>query len=825
MALRHLQLLRNLPINQGRADAKAKAITNSTDLKDGELIVARYLIDPQGSATSANTAVALGFKIVSGGTSYTVFNDPQEVKEMVSAATANTEALEQAVGVGHGESAITFSQNVNYLTSGSAKNALEVLDDKLEEVSGKTDSGVTAFNNYTTGVVGAASGSSGLGATGSNISATDTVLQAVQKLDKAIESGDTANDNLRKAVGAAEGASAMTYATTTKYIKDDTTVKAALETLDANLNTVSGDLDTLESTYAGYTATTDANTADTRTMATNLDTVVGVASGATSLGVNGNYVHTGDSVQSAITALDAKLYEVGSGATLDLENLRNAVGVGSGDSAITITGAHYATGNTVVTALTQLDAQLYTATTKAENAQAALGSTGTTLGASGKYVTSGQTAKAAVETLDSNLFAVSGKADSALTYVGNIDSVVGVQNTATTFATSGTVAGSQTTVKGAVEALDAAIVGLSGSTAKESDLEALIAAVGATKGQTGMTYPSANYIGSDTSVSGALMTLDSTVKGVRDDVNTVSGNVDTVSGDLNTHISNYNTFTGDTNTKINTISGKADNAQTALGTTGTTLGVNGNYVTTSMNVQTAVDTLDDVEKATRDTIGITGSGSGLSLTSTNYMKSATTVVSAVTALDSNLATLSGAVSDNKVNGINPIVTSASTTSGTDIGLKLDTTITDSSVTATAETDIHNNIIKISNEGLYALADVHYNAQTNVLTFINSNGKKDIPLTGTRILASSRYNSTNESLELDFVNFSGGTDTVTIPLAGLLNEFDFKQSTEAGSVEPIADSQATDQNPARHNVYLKQVRNTSGSTEVVGELSIFDCGTY
>jgi len=564
MALRHLQLLRNKPIaKQGREAAKNAAKTAAADLKDGELIVARYLIDTGGTPSETNTAIALGFRVDDGtNEAHTVFYDQRELEEKISGLTGSTEALEKAVGVGHNATAITFNEGSHYVgTTNSASGAIQSLDTSLYATSGKVD-------------------------------------------------------EVRAAIG------------------------SSAETLE----------------------------------------------------VNGHYVSTVNTVKEAVTALD------------------------------------------------------------------------------------------------NNLYTVSGKADSALTYVSNIDSVVGVQNTDTQFTTTGTVASSQTTVKGAVEALDAAI------TSGDSNLDALIAAVGATKGQTGMTYPSANYIGSDTSVSGALMTLDSTVKGVRDDVDTVSG--------------------------------KVDNAQTALGTTSTTLGVDGNYVTTVMTVQTAVDTLDDVEKATRDTIGgmnVDGT-SGLTLSGQHYISDDTTVVSALTDLDSSLFELSGTVASNKVNGINPILATL-TTSGTDVSLKLDNVITDSSVSETVDEPIHKNIIKTSSEGLYALADLHYAPATNVLTFINSNGKRDIQLTGTKILSSSTFDGTTEELVLDFVNFSGGTDTVRIPLAGLLDEFEFAISTEAGSVVPVAHSEATDENPERHNVYLKEVRQTSGATEVVGELSIFDCGTY
>ena len=126
--LRHLQLIRNAQITNQRAAAKAAAEAEKASLKDGEIIAARYLISGT-TATSANTAVAIGHKVGSGSTGYIVFNDPQEIKEMVSAATASTENLEKAVGVAHGESAITFNNDSKYIgTSNSASGAIQTLD-------------------------------------------------------------------------------------------------------------------------------------------------------------------------------------------------------------------------------------------------------------------------------------------------------------------------------------------------------------------------------------------------------------------------------------------------------------------------------------------------------------------------------------------------------------------------------------------------------------------------------------------------------------------------------------------------------------------------
>ena len=63
MALRHLQLLRNTNTGLGRDAAIAAAKTAAANLKDGEVIVARYLKDTSAELSEANAAVALGFKV------------------------------------------------------------------------------------------------------------------------------------------------------------------------------------------------------------------------------------------------------------------------------------------------------------------------------------------------------------------------------------------------------------------------------------------------------------------------------------------------------------------------------------------------------------------------------------------------------------------------------------------------------------------------------------------------------------------------------------------------------------------------------------------
>lgn len=786
MALRHLQLFRNSGTTLNRSEAKALADNQKGGLYDGDVIAARYV-------SSGNVqSVAVGHKVGS----VLVWNDPEEIKEMVSASTASTENLEKAVGVAHNASAITFDNGVTYISSGSAKDALEDLDAALKTtddlakqvqaavgssastlnieggkyvassdtvkqavtkldtnlytVSGTADNVTSAFTKYTSDVVGAASGSTGLGVSGTNVTSGMTVKQAVDALDKAIESGDTANDNLRKAVGAAEGASTMAF-TGANYISAATanTVSGALVTLDSNLYTVSG----------------KANSA--LTLVGNAEQVLGVGTGATTLGVSGHYVTTADTVSGAVKTLDTKLQEVSASSTTDVDNLRKAVGAAAGSSSMTFDNAHYiANDKTVSGALMTLDSNLDSLS-------------GVVTGHISTYNT--YTAATNANTADTR------------TMAERLDSVVGVTSGDSTFVTTGSITSQETTVKGAVEALNTAITG------STDNLEKLAQAVGVATGTSSMSFPSSDaYISGQTTVSGALDSLNDSLT--------------TVSGDLDTLESAYSGYSATTDNAIN---GLAKALGIISGTSAMTFS-NTNYLNGQTSASGALVTLDTVEKATRDTIGgmnVDGT-SGLTLTGQHYISGDKTVVSALTDLDTSLYELSGSVSANKIVATNTIaVTTAE--SGTSLDVKISSTATEPSTSASEEV-MHGNIISATTDGLVAFADIHYSAAENTLEFVNTYGKRRIPLTGVKVFDNVTYDSTTEKIILSYTDLSGGTKTVEIPVSGIIEEFQFNGSDQSG---------ATPASSGQHNVSLVGTHVVNGATQVYGELSVFDCGEY
>jgi len=346
-----------------------------------------------------------------------------------------------------------------------------------------------------------------------------------------------------------------------------------------------------------------------------------------------------------------------------------------------------------------------------------------------------------------------------------------VGSSANTLTANGSYVQPNQTVKEAVQALDTQLKQATDSTVKAHTL------LGTTSGDTEFSA-NGTYVNGKTTVKAAVEALDSAI---------------------------VNNDAADANLR----------AVVGVGSGATTLTIpEPNYVGTSPQVSGAIKTLDTVEKNTRDAIGLDGSGNTISLDGTNYMSTATTVKSGLTALDSNLAALSGAVTTNKINPTDTIaVTTADT--GTTLDVKISTSATEPS-TSGSEVDMHKNIISATTDGLYAFADLHYTASTNTLEFVNTYGKKSVQLTGLKAIKDVGYNLSAETIEIVFETTSGDSK-VDIPMAGLINEFEFIGSSESGATQASA---------SQHNVSLVEVRDTgAGTSKIYGEVSIFDCGTY
>ena len=92
-----------------------------------------------------------------------------------------------------------------------------------------------------------------------------------------------------------------------------------------------------------------------------------------------------------------------------------------------------------------------------------------------------------------------------------------------------------------------------------------------------------------------------------------------------------------------------------------------------------------------------------------------------------------------------------------------------------------NIIVEKEDGIFAKAELAYDKATNSLTFDNGNGLKTIQLNNSGIINYARYDRDTESLIISF-RYADGTDKeISIPLHGLIHEWDVENSNHTVSL--------------------------------------------
>jgi len=98
------------------------------------------------------------------------------------------------------------------------------------------------------------------------------------------------------------------------------------------------------------------------------------------------------------------------------------------------------------------------------------------------------------------------------------------------------------------------------------------------------------------------------------------------------------------------------------------------------------------------------------------------------------------------------------------------------VTATSNIDdAEDNNITITRAGLYSTVNLSYNATTNTLTFSNTNGSKDIPLVSNSIIDRVYYDSSNESIVIEYTINGVRQPDVIVPVRDLINEIDVQDT--------------------------------------------------
>lgn len=82
-----------------------------------------------------------------------------------------------------------------------------------------------------------------------------------------------------------------------------------------------------------------------------------------------------------------------------------------------------------------------------------------------------------------------------------------------------------------------------------------------------------------------------------------------------------------------------------------------------------------------------------------------------------------------------------------------------------------NIIVEKIDGIYAKAEMSYNASTNTLSFNNGIDTKEFKLNNSGFIEDAYYDSATESLVIKFKLTDGSIDTVTVPLSQIFEEWD------------------------------------------------------
>ena len=441
-----------------------------------------------------------------------------------------------------------------------------------------------------------------------------------------ISTNSSAITNLQGAVGAANEA-AITYSSTNYVTSGEDTV-TAIGDLDAQVGTNASGISTNAGNISTNTGNISTNTGNISTNTSNISTNAGdiddlEAALGSSTGLAGmdytstNYVTVDTTAIAAISALDGQVKTnadaiatlVGSG--MDFQGGLDASSLGSqlddaskGDFfVVTAAGTIFGTNPIELAVGDNLIAKVNISGTpddgndwvKIDNTEA-----------SDILRTSDLGSTVAQE---SDMTAAEGDIDDLEAALGSSTGLAGMDYTSTNYVTV------DTTVIAAISALDSQVgtnasgistnagnisTNSSAISTAEGDIDDLEAALGSSTGLAGMDYTSTNYVTVDTTVIAAISALDSQVGTNASGISTNAGNISTNTGNISTNTSNISTNAGD---------------------------------------------IDDLEAALGSSTGL----AGMDYTSTNYVTVDTTVIAAISALDSQVGTNASGISTNAGN--------------------------------------------------------------------------------------------------------------------------------------------------------------------------------
>lgn len=101
-----------------------------------------------------------------------------------------------------------------------------------------------------------------------------------------------------------------------------------------------------------------------------------------------------------------------------------------------------------------------------------------------------------------------------------------------------------------------------------------------------------------------------------------------------------------------------------------------------------------------------------------------------------------------------------------------------------------NIITLNTDGIFATVDLTYDDTTNRLTFKTTNGEKQIALTSNSIIDKIYYDSDREAIIIEYTVNGQRMPDVVVPVRGLINEIDVRDTNTINLTKTIAPSGST-----------------------------------
>jgi len=564
-----------------------------------------------------------------------------------NALQSELDATQAAAGLKADGSLEAFT-GANYVSTASTlKAAIATLDSDLFRV----ESGVGVWGNLTTTAKTVVAAINELDA---EISDT-TLTTGATTVKAAINEVDLHANNLYTVLGVTDDAT-QTGFDGLNYITTNSTVKAAIVSLDSQLKTttnqVDGKIGTLTglSTTAQGTLVSSINEVDSH--ANNLYSSLGsfATQDANALVISGtNYLDTATTVSLALSALDTQLKTttsqvdgnigtlsnlttttsntlVGAINEVDLHanNIYTVLGVTADANQSGLSGLNYVADNsTLTTAISSLDSQLKTTTQQVDGVIGNLNALTTTakntlvaainevdLHANKLYTTLGSFSTQDADTL---VIAGTNYLDSATTVslalaaldtqlkttTSQVDGNIGVLSTLTT--------GSKGTLVGAINEVDA----------HANNLYSVVGSF-ATQDANALVITGTNYLNTVTTISGAISALDTQLK-------TTTNQVDGVIGDLHTL----------TTTAKNTLVAAINELDGQVGelTSLTNMFPSGYPSLSNSTIVDAINSLYYYDSSLQEVLGSAvyiGEGNGLQFTDTNYINTVGSTITTVT---------------------------------------------------------------------------------------------------------------------------------------------------------------------------------------------------